>query len=187
MFTGIIEAKGVLTRSGSRVTVTSLISVEAGASVSVNGCCLTHIGGDGLIFDLSDETLDRTTLGSIPGGTHVNLETALKAGSPMGGHFVLGHVDTVGKLLWRKPGKSGEELRFQVAESGEKYLVDKGSIAIDGVSLTVVEPQQNEFSVWMIPHTLDQTCFSNMQPGASVNVEYDVLARYLDKLLAARG
>jgi len=187
MFTGIIEAKGTLRKSNGRVIVEANLDAAPGDSIAVNGCCLTHLGGDKLSFDVSDETLRRTTLGDLPDGTEVNLEAALKAGKPMGGHFVLGHVDAVGTLLWRKRGQSGEEFRFQVPDSGAKYLVDKGSIAVDGVSLTVVEPSANEFSVWLIPHTLSETCFNAMQPGTQVNIEYDVLARYLERLLQSRG
>lgn len=187
MFTGIIEAKGTLRKSKGGVIVETDLVAARGDSIAVNGCCLTHLGGDKLSFDVSDETLRRTTLGDLPDGSEVNLESALKAGKPIGGHFVLGHVDAVGKLLWRKSGQSGEEFRFQVPVSGAKYLVDKGSIAVDGVSLTVVEPSANEFSVWMIPHTLSATCFAAMQPGSHVNVEYDVLARYIEGLLQSRG
>jgi riboflavin synthase len=187
MFTGIIEAKGTLHRSNGRLIVESNLVAAPGDSVAVNGCCLTHVGGEELSFDVSDETLRRTTLGDLASGTEVNLESAIKAGKPMGGHFVLGHVDAVGKLLRRKPGQSGEEFRFQVPIDGAKYLVDKGSIAIDGVSLTVVEPNDHEFSAWLIPHTLRATCFNAMQPGTQVNIEYDVLARYLERLLQFRG
>lgn len=183
MFTGIIEAKGIWRRNGCRIFVESSLNASAGDSIAVNGCCLTHLGGELLTFDLTEETLKRTTLGSIPNASEVNLESAIKAGAPMGGHFVLGHVDGVGQLLSR----NGEEFRFSVPIDGAKYLVDKGSIAIDGASLTVVEPANNEFSVWMIPHTLESTCFGKLEAGARVNIEYDILARYLERLLIGRG
>lgn len=183
MFTGIVQAKGTLKRDGSRIFIATSLKANPGESIAVNGCCLTHVGGEQLTFDLTRETLTRTTLGELPDGAEVNLEPAIKAGSPMGGHFVLGHVDAVGEL----ESRDGEIFRFEIPVEGAKYLVDKGSIAINGVSLTVIKPIGNEFSVALVPHTLKNTTFENMQPGTRVNVEYDILARYLERLLENRG
>lgn len=146
----------------------------AGGSVAIDGCCLTHTGGSLLAFDLSDETLFRTTLGALREGSQVNVEAALRAGDPIGGHFVTGHVDGVGEFL----GSAGEEFRFRSPEGAEPFLADKGSIALAGVSLTVIRPSGLELSVALIPHTLSATTLGSLSPGDAVNVEYDVLARY---------
>jgi riboflavin synthase len=127
-----------------------------------------------LEFDLSLETYDRTTFGSLEDGSRVNVEAALRAGDAIGGHFVTGHVDGVGEFL----GSDGEDFRFRVPSDGEGFLVDKGSIAIAGVSLTVVRPVGLEFSVAVIPHTLSATTLGSLAVGDGVNIEYDVLARY---------
>jgi riboflavin synthase len=149
-----------------------------GGSVAIDGCCLTHRGDRSLLeFDLSLETYDRTTLGALEEGSMVYVETALRAGDPIGGHFVTGHVDGVGVFL----GSEGEEYRFRVPDGGEGFLVDKGSIAIAGVSLTVVRPEGLEFSVAVIPHTLSATTLGALSVGDGVNIEYDVLARYARK------
>jgi riboflavin synthase len=146
-----------------------------GGSVAIDGCCLTHRGGGGLLeIDLSLETYDRTTFGSLEEGSRVNVEAALLAGDAIGGHFVTGHVDGVGEFL----GSDGEEFRFRAPSDGEDFLVDKGSIAIAGVSLTVVRPVGLEFSVAVIPHTLSATTLGSLAVGDGVNIEYDVLARY---------
>ncbi|MDQ2987066.1 MAG: riboflavin synthase [Armatimonadota bacterium] len=146
-----------------------------GGSVAIDGVCLTHRGRPLLEFDLSDETLARTTLGNLREGSRVNVELALRAGDPIGGHFVQGHVDGVGEFL----GSSGEENRFRAPDGGEKFLADKGSITLAGVSLTVIRPAGPEFSVALVPHTLSATTLGELRPGDAVNVEYDVLARYL--------
>ena len=146
-----------------------------GGSVAIDGCCLTHRGEHGMLeFDLSLETYDRTTLGELVEGSRVNVEAALRAGDPIGGHFVTGHVDGVGEFL----GSEGEVFRFRAPEGGEGFLVDKGSIAIAGVSLTLVRPVGREFSVAVIPHTLSATTLGSLSVGDGVNIEYDVLARY---------
>ena len=145
-----------------------------GGSVAIDGCCLTQRGGTILQFDLSDETYERTTLGGLEEGSSVNVEAALRAGDPIGGHFVTGHVDGVGRFL----GSSGEEYRFQAPQGAEPYLADKGSIAVAGVSLTVIQPEGLEFSVALIPHTLESTTFGGLRRGDPVNIEFDLLARY---------
>lgn len=182
MFSGIIEAVGVVLAKNRRLVVRAAeLCVQEGESVSVNGCCLTHVGGDDLTFDLSEETLRCTNLGDLKSGDKVNLETAIKAGAPMGGHFVLGHVDAVGEFI----GKESDEYRFTLPKEGARYLVQKGSIAINGVSLTVVlrEGDETTFSVALIPHTLEKTNLGDLKPGDKVNLEYDLLAKLLEKLL----
>jgi riboflavin synthase alpha subunit len=147
---------------------------RAGGSVAIDGCCLTHLGDSLLQFHLSDETYQRTTLGTLEEGSEVNVEVALRAGDPIGGHFVTGHVDGIGRFL----GSAGEEYRFEAPPGGEQFLADMGSVAISGVSLTVIRPTALEFSVALVPHTLQNTTLGRLRAGDSVNIEYDVLARY---------
>lgn len=184
MFTGLIRGVGELVEVGKRTIVRSQIISNAGDSIAVNGCCLTHIGGEQLTFELSDETLSRTTLGSMKIGQKVNLEPAIRAGEGMDGHFVLGHIDGIGQLVDIEQAESGKRFRFRVNEG--KYLVDKGSISIDGISLTVVNPLGNEFDAWIISHTEENTNLKYLLIGEKVNVEYDILSRYLERLLAQR-
>jgi riboflavin synthase len=188
VFTGIIQTVGVVREAGLVVAAEGLpYQPPEGGSVAIDGCCLTRVllpppshqsgsrvGSRLLRFDLSEETLARTTLGSLRESSRVNVEAALRAGDPIGGHFVAGHVDGVGEFL----GSSGEEFRFCAPEGGERFLVDKGSITLAGVSLTVVRPSGLEFSVALVPHTLSATTLGLLSPGDAVNVEYDALARY---------
>lgn len=155
-----------------------------GESVAVNGCCLTVVrsGVNDATFDLSEETLARTNLGLLREGSHVNVERAMKPNDRFGGHIVQGHVDAVGELVSRQPSETGEVFRFRVPLDGDVFLIDKGSIAVDGISLTVVHPDNCEFDVWVIPHTLSQTTLGAIQPGAAVNLEYDVVAKYVQRL-----
>ncbi len=187
VFTGIVQAVGKVgvkrpdsTQTGKKlsVVVPNAWPEEpwvAGESVAVDGCCLTLVlAGETLEFDLSQETLERTTLGSLTEGTQVNLERAMKASDRFGGHIVQGHIDCTGQFRgWDTEGVA----RFGVSE--EKLLVDKGSIAIDGVSLTVVQPKGGEFTVALVPHTLANTTFNMLTKGQRVNVEFDVLAKYV--------
>ncbi|MBA3725948.1 MAG: riboflavin synthase [Armatimonadetes bacterium] len=181
MFAGIVAGVGTVVQPGSRLVVTGGMPypIPVGGSVSVNGCCLTHLGGEGLAFDLSQETLSRTNLGGLVTGSRVNLEAALRVGDPLGGHFVQAHVDTTGEFL----GREGETYRFRAPAEGGRYLVDKGAITIDGVSLTVIDPKESDFGAAIIPHTLASTNFGDRQPGDRVNLEYDLLARYLARLV----
>ena len=176
MFTGIIQDIGTVIAGGRRLVVAAKLPYDPplGGSIAVDGVCLTRVEGDDLAFDLSDETLARTSLGSLVVGSRVNVEAALRAGDPIGGHFVSGHVDGVGEFL----GASGEEFRFRAPDGAEPFLADKGSITLAGVSLTVVRPSGLEFSVALVPHTLAATTLGSLQPGEPLNVEYDVLARY---------
>ncbi|KAA0225591.1 MAG: Riboflavin synthase [Fimbriimonadales bacterium] len=188
MFTGIVQAVGRTLSVGHRLEVAAALPrvPSVGDSVAINGCCLTHIGGDALTFELSDETLARTTFGRLSQNTAVNVELALRVGDPMGGHFVSGHVDCVGALLRRESGAAGERFTFRAPDEFAKYLVDKGSITVDGVSLTVVEPNANDFHVWLIPHTLESTTLGQMREGSEVNLEFDLLARYVERILIYR-
>lgn len=175
MFTGIVQAVGTIKQAGKRLVVEGKLPYEipVGGSVSVNGCCLTHVGGELLNFDLSEETLRRTTLVSLKKNDKVNLEAALRAGDPIGGHFVQGHVDGVGTFI----RSEGERFTFDAA-NGEELLVEKGSICIDGVSLTVMDSQGPRFSCALVPVTLARTTLSRLAPGDAVNLEYDILAKY---------
>lgn len=185
MFTGIVEAIGELRElSGSRLKVSIPTQgwsdpLQIGESIAVNGCCLTLAELQELAeFDLTEETLRRTTFTSLFPGSKLNIERAVRSGGRMGGHVVQGHVDGVGKLVSRQ----GERFRFEVPEDGAKLLLDKGSIAIDGVSLTVVAPKGPRFDVAVIPHTLASTNLSQLVEGSPVNVEYDMAIKYMAQL-----
>ncbi|HXH62219.1 MAG TPA: riboflavin synthase [Fimbriimonadaceae bacterium] len=180
MFTGIVQAVGrVESAEKGRLVVLAPDAWpgdpwQVGESVAVDGCCLTVTEASaGLRFDLSGETLERTTLGSLKAGDKVNLERALRASDRLGGHIVQGHVDATGSLVSRNG-----TFTFRVDEDWSKLLIDKGSVALNGVSLTVVQPKGGQFSVAMIPHTLESTTMGSLQPGSAVNVEFDVLAKY---------
>jgi len=190
VFTGIIQAVGAVGRiEAGRLTLRIPRGIwpdpiQLGESISVNGCCLTVAQDDGdLHFDLSEETIARTALGALEPGDRVNLERALRVGDRLGGHYVQGHVDGVGELIGRTVAEGGETLRFRIPEEGAKYLIDKGSIALDGISLTVVSPMGCEFDVAVIPHTLKETNLCAKAIDAKVNVEYDVLAKHISKLV----
>lgn len=193
MFTGIIEACGRVERVSQAELVLQLpgeIQVSEGESLAVNGCCLTCLpvnGNDGLVrFDVSPETLARTSLGELSAGDRVNLERCMRADGRFGGHIVQGHVDATGVLLSAEPTGNSVEMRFRVPAEFDRYLIDKGSVAIDGISLTVVTPREGEFSVWVIPHTLVVTNLGQHAVGHRVNVEFDVVAKYVEKLTASR-
>lgn len=190
MFTGIVQALGeVVSRAGESLSIrvpNDFVDdpIQIGESVAVNGCCLTVVRGEKVLeFDLSQETLSRTTFGDLDPGTRVNLERALRVGDRLGGHFVQGHVDVVGQLIGRTANEAGETFRFRIPENGATYLIDKGSIALDGISLTVVNPKGSEFDVAVIPHTLKETNLGGKAVGTKVHVEYDVLAKHIAKLL----
>jgi riboflavin synthase len=216
MFTGLVEEKGVVTAleplgDAVRLSVRGpVVTSDAthGASISVNGCCLTVMHQDGDVFaaDVMAESLHRTSLGDLQPGDEVNLERAMQAGGRMGGHVVQGHVDGTGTLLDRTPSEHWDVLRFSLPDDLTRYLVPKGSITVQGVSLTVVDvsdppapgggagtPQPVGaaedtpfFSVSLIPTTLADTTLGTLAPGDRVNLEVDVLAKYVERLLAAR-
>ena len=186
MFTGLIQAVGELIElNGSRLRLFIPRSawedpLLIGESVAVNGCCLTLSAlQENAEFDLTAETLTRTTFKALGPGTKLNLERAARQHDRMGGHVVQGHVDGVGKLIARH----GETFRFQVPDGGFKYLLDKGSIAVDGISLTVVSPKGREFDVAVVPHTLASTNLSQMREGTPVNIEYDMAIKYMAQIV----
>ena len=194
MFTGIIEAVGrVLAREDrrgdARLRVASggldLGDVRVGDSIAVNGVCLTavELPGDGFWADVSAESLSRTTLGALRPGDPVNLEKALTPTSRLGGHMVAGHVDGVGRVLERRP--EARSVRFVIEAPRElaRYIAEKGSIAVDGVSLTVNRVEGARFDLNIVPHTLQGTTIDQYQPGRPVNLEVDVIARHLERLL----
>jgi riboflavin synthase len=194
MFTGIVEELGTVARIDTqadaiRLTVaanTVLDDVHLGDSIAVNGCCLTVAATDGATWtaDVMQETLDKTALGALGAGDHVNLERAVRADQRLGGHIVQGHVDGVGTVLARTPSEHWEVVEIGLPPGMAHYLVAKGSIAVDGVSLTVVDVTDASFTVSLIPETLTRTTLGTRAPGEQVNLEVDVLAKYVERLLA---
>ena len=196
MFTGIVEELGTIaevTDQGDaiRLTVeaaTVLDGTGLGDSISVNGCCLTVTEHDGLVWtaDVMQETLDKTSLLGVKAGDRVNLERAVTADKRLGGHIVQGHVDAVGHVVRRRPSEHWELVEVSLPAELERYLVEKGSITVDGISLTLVTVGPDSFTVSLIPETLARTTLGLRQPGDRVNLEVDVLAKHVEKLLAAR-
>jgi riboflavin synthase len=196
MFTGIIREVGsIAATSGGAEGVRLRIEapaiaplVEVGGSVAINGVCLTAetVDGTALTFHAVPETLSRTTLGELAGGSRVNLEPALRAGDSMGGHIVQGHVDGVGRV--QSVEAEGEGLRVIVEAPADvlRYCVEKGSVAIEGVSLTIAELHDDAFGVALIPHTIAETTLDLLVPGQRVNLEADVLAKYVERLVEPR-
>jgi riboflavin synthase len=193
VFTGIIEELGVvesfedqgdavrLTVRGPHVTV----DARLGDSIAVNGCCLTVAQRDGETFtaDVMRETLDKTSLGALQPGGRVNLERAVTAHSRLGGHIVQGHVDGTGTVVRREPSEHWEVVEIEVPADLARYLVDKGSVSVDGVSLTVVAAGDTSFTVSLIPETLARTTLGTKRVGEPVNLEVDVIAKYVERLL----
>jgi riboflavin synthase len=190
MFTGIVEDLGsVASLNGARLRVGSSVvahDTAVGASVAVNGVCLTVVerARDGLSFDLSDETMRRTALGGLRPGDRVNLERPVTPSTRLGGHIVQGHVDGVGRIASIEPGPDGGAwLSVEAPQEVARYLIEKGSIGVDGVSLTVAALDGARFSVALIPHTLDATTLGSASAGDPVNLEVDVIAKYVERLL----
>ncbi len=188
MFTGLVQAiTTVRSFDGDRLVLHApdgwnVQDLKQGESIAVNGCCLTYLSGTGdLLFDVSAETRARTTLSSWQAGRTVNLERALLPTDRLGGHFVQGHVDATATLIEKG---ANNEWRFEVDEQFDPLMIDKGSISLDGVSLTIVNPEGGRFSVAFIPETLAKTSLSHLAEGDSLNVEFDVLAKHAQKLLA---
>lgn len=193
MFTGLIEDLGTIcelrkSADSVRLKVTTGISmheIAIGDSIAVNGICLTVVAfGDGQFSaDVSPETVSRSTLGSLVPGSRVNLERALCLGARLGGHLVSGHVDAVGSIVARV--RDGNTYRFTVRVSAEvnRYVVEKGSVAIDGISLTVNSVTEDTFSVAVIPHTLAETTLNDRQVGSQVNIETDIIGKYVERLM----
>ena len=191
MFTGIVEERGRVRAPGRRLEIeASTVTQDAalGDSIAVNGVCLTVSGRENghLAFDLADETLERSTLGGLAEGDAVNLERPVTPLTRLGGHMVQGHVDAVGTVTAREPVEGGETMSIRVPDELRPYIVEKGSIAVDGVSLTVAEVEDHGFTVALIPHTLAATTLGGVAAGDGVNLEVDVIAKYVESLLGRR-
>lgn len=193
MFTGLVEALGRIEETSEEDSGRRLVlawpglatPIELGESVAVNGCCLTAVAADGERFTVQagPETLLRTNLGSKGPGDPVNLERSLRVGDRLGGHFVQGHVDATAELVERRPDGEWEFLSFRIEPRWTSLMVPKGSIAVDGVSLTLVDVGAEGFSIMLIPHTLAVTTLGRLRPGDRVNIEADILAKHVAKLL----
>ncbi|MFJ2029335.1 riboflavin synthase [Streptosporangium sp. NPDC087985] len=197
MFTGIVEELGEIAaieqlRDAARMSIRGkVVTADAGHgdSIAVNGVCLTVVEVDGEVFtaDVMKETLDRSCLGALVPGSQVNLERAVRADQRLGGHIVQGHVDGTGVLLSREPDEHWEIVRFSLPPELNRYVVEKGSIAVDGISLTVAGVDGDGFAVSLIPTTLRLTTLGVKQPGDPVNLEVDVIAKHVEKLVGAYG
>ena len=195
MFTGLVEGTGrIAGREGERLLIKPDFPFdpgERGASIAVNGCCLTlerRGGGGELVFFTLGETLSRTNLGGLPVGAHVNLERALRAGAPLDGHLVQGHVDAACRVLEQGRAATGD-MTLKVAISAEyaPLVVEKGSVAVDGVSLTVAALGDDWFSVCLIPETWKRTALPERTTGSLVNIEFDILGKYVQRQLSCRA
>jgi len=196
MFTGIVEELGTVAGvedqgDAIRLSIHAehvLADARLGDSISVNGCCLTvaERDGDTWTADVMQETLDKTSLAGVAPGDRVNLERAVTPTTRLGGHIVQGHVDDVGVVRSRRPSEHWELVEISMPPGLGRYLVDKGSVTVDGVSLTVVEAGEDTFTVSLIPETLARTTLGRRQPGDRVNLEVDVLAKHVEKLLMSR-
>ena len=196
MFTGIVREVGAVTAvaggdEGIRLEIEAPGTaplVDVGGSVAINGVCLTAetVGPTSLTFHAVPETLSRSTLGELGRGSAVNLEPALRAGDSMGGHIVQGHVDGIGRV--QSVEAEGEGLRVIIEASADtlRYCVEKGSITVEGVSLTIAELYEDAFGLALIPHTIARTTLARLVPGKQVNLEVDVLAKYVERLLPPR-
>ena len=203
MFTGLVECLGTIERITSlgeaaggalqlKISVPDqefLHDAQLGESISVNGCCLTatELGEKYFVVQAVEETMRRTTLGSKKEGAVINLERALQVGARLGGHIVQGHVDGVAQITVVRPEGEGWWVSFEPPSSLMKYIVEKGSICLDGISLTVANVAYSRFSVALIPHTRQVTTAGEWQPGVSVNVEVDLMAKYVERILQWAG
>ncbi len=195
MFTGLIEGTGTLLRidqagADARMVIRAnypMSPIVLGESIAVDGACLTVTSFEGNVFsvDASRETLNRTTLGKKRVGQEFNLERALRLGDRLGGHIVSGHVDTIGKLTERKRDGKSWRLTFRIPKEFDPYVIEKGSIAINGISLTVNGCAEGTFHVNIIPHTARETTIDELQPGEEVNIETDLMGKYVEKMLLA--
>jgi riboflavin synthase len=191
VFTGIIEEVGVirelrLMSAGATITAAARVvpaGMKVGDSVSVNGVCLTatRVGTDFFQCDISAETLERSNFRQAKQGASINLERSLMIGDRLGGHFVQGHVDDVGRLIAKSASSAGFEMSFDFPRALERYLVYKGSIAVNGISLTIASLQKGSFSVSVIPHTLQSTNLNRLMIGDPVNLEVDILGKYFER------
>jgi len=193
MFTGLIEEIGSVLANGTANGVTQLqisaphvaSGVHVGDSIAVNGCCLTIAShrNEQLTFDLLEETVSCTNLGTLRRDDAVNLERALAAGSRLGGHFVQGHVDCTARIITLDQMRTDHRLEIVLADEYARYIAEKGSIAVNGISLTVAEVSKTSFVTWIIPHTFRRTNLKEAQPGDLVNLEFDLLAKYVGRML----
>lgn len=188
MFTGIIQAVGTVRsfEAGTLVVDSGELNLDGltqGESIAIDGVCLTLVAVvyTKLTFELSEETIKRSSFSGVSVGDSVNLERAMLATDRFGGHIVQGHVDGVGSVVSIREEGNSSVFRFSVPSS--RYIIEKGSITLNGVSLTVVEPEGCEFNVWVIPHTLASTNLGSLSAGSLINVEYDMIAKYLEKLV----
>lgn len=196
MFTGLVQAlvpvRNVVPdgSGGVRLTVDNPFpdAITLGESIAVNGCCLTVVHGDrqNLVFQIGPETLAKTTFGTMRSEERVNLERALAVGDRLGGHFVNGHIDARGTILTIETNGEWSTYRFAVPAEADELLIPKGSIAIDGISLTLVDVEPGMISVMLIPHTRDATTLGIKQSGDAVHLEFDMLAKHVRKLLATQ-
>ena len=194
MFTGIVRELGVVVEAedagGGKSLVVRAPETAArtgvGDSVAINGCCLTTTATDdgAMAFHAVPETIARTTLGSLEPDVRVNVEPALRAGEELGGHYVQGHVDAVGRVESVEAEGEGLRVFVEAPEEVLRYCVEKGSITVDGVSLTVAEVAEEAFAVALVPHTLAVTTLADLEPGQTVNLEADVLAKYVERLIS---
>jgi riboflavin synthase len=194
MFTGIVRERGRVVsaeRNGTQGALRLRIAAPRtaaetglGDSISVAGCCLTAVGAENgeLVFEAVPESLARTTLGELGEGADVNLEPALRAGEPLGGHYVQGHVDGVGRVRRVEPEGDGRRIALDVPTELLRYCVEKGSLTVDGVSLTIAAIDDDGVEIALVPHTLRETTLSDLHTGDAVNLEVDVLAKYVERL-----
>lgn len=197
MFTGIVENRGKVLRVESRghgKTLTlalpgNLTDLQLGDSINVNGACLTVVekGERSIVVDLSSETLEKTTFADVKEGDAVNLERALRLSDRLGGHIVTGHIDGIGTIIGQRKEKEFLHLKIRVPQSVTKYIVQKGSVAIDGTSLTVNECQGDTIQMTLIPYTLEKTILLDKKIGDRVNVEVDILGKYVEKMVDRRA
>jgi len=193
MFTGLITDLGRVrsvetSAGGARLTVETafdMAAVEIGASIACSGACMTVVekGSGWFAVDVSGESLSRTTIGGWKPGSRVNLEQSLRLGDTLGGHLVTGHVDAVTTVVERRPDGDSQRFSFEIPEGYEGFIAPKGSVALDGVSLTVNEVESGRFGVNIIPHTAERTTFGALAPGDRVNLEVDLIARYVARLI----
>ena len=182
MFTGIVRERGKASMNGTQLTVRTDVRAKIGDSVAIDGICLTVVGGDNrsLVFDVAEETKQRAK----PFRDEVNIEPALSVGDQLGGHYVQGHVDAVGRVRSVEPEGDGKRMWIDAPSDVLRYCVEKGSVTVDGVALTITALDDHGFEVALVPHTLEVTTLAQHEPGGDVNLEADVLAKYVEKLLS---
>jgi riboflavin synthase len=190
MFTGIVRDRGrVVSFEDGRLVLETSLQAAVGDSIAVDGVCLTVVAGDDatLAFDVVPETLSRSTLGRLGNGAIANLEPAVRAGDELGGHLVQGHVDGVGRVRAVEVEGQGKRIWIEAPQDVLRYCVEKGSVAVSGVSLTVAGLAEDAFAVALVPHTLEVTTFGGLEPADEVNIEVDVIGKYVERLVEQPG